>query len=709
MTVPKFPKKLNIPRLKLHQYERYLPTAFDESLTLLEKVNKIIHYIGEYTEVTNDLIDLWNELVEWIKNEGLEELVNKKLEEWLEDGTLYDLFIDDIIDMIQELLEKADDIIAKEYEFDYTQLEPTFIMNLGGLRNAVNQSINIDLETNQLFVTQSDSKTPEGFYITRLTPSGHYIDAMWIPNGGHGTMIGLDRRTNGDLKIWAYHTGKNKLIQFEYEGNKVLTESEVDLLTDFTPQSLGSTYFTPYFDPYFDYLVFRRDDGIVEIRSREEVRNKIDNVLYSVKVDDAENGGDRPMQGCVTYGTKLYWQSGAADNPMKIQLYDAETGEKLKDYTVQELTAEDGKMLYRDDFKEPEGLAYFVNPKTGKHSLLFVITTGGIEKRYHMLYAINQRHANEHWFSMGKLGTQNYAFTRGDGRALSVPDGTTHLNQITKPGIYYISAGQANSIGGFPFVLKDTGWYLVVKPLNQTLDGMQKLIRFTTTLEVMEFHRNFRFDRENFTYEFGEWSKTLKGSPSQEYLDADAWGNRLTNVLMGGEYYITSPQADAFQDFPNESAGFRLYVSNPDSDGQVMQTLVRNSSTHFQVIWRRVNKSTKVATDWAYAIDRRYDAGMNVVYATRVTPSQYGNLLANIRHEGEYYITTTELAQFTDAPGSVPGWLKVSKATSDGRVIQTFTINQKDNFHVYRRMVERDGTPASNWQMYNVDSVFAGG
>ena len=31
-------------KITLQRYERYLPTAFDESLTLLEKMNKLIEY-----------------------------------------------------------------------------------------------------------------------------------------------------------------------------------------------------------------------------------------------------------------------------------------------------------------------------------------------------------------------------------------------------------------------------------------------------------------------------------------------------------------------------------------------------------------------------------------------------------------------------------------------------------------------------------------
>lgn len=77
-----------LPEMFVQQYERYLPTAFDESLTLLEKVNKVIGYLYEIGRITNEMLERWNEVYNWILNDGLEEAVKEKLEEWLLDGTL---------------------------------------------------------------------------------------------------------------------------------------------------------------------------------------------------------------------------------------------------------------------------------------------------------------------------------------------------------------------------------------------------------------------------------------------------------------------------------------------------------------------------------------------------------------------------------------------------------------------------------------------
>ena len=45
--------KSHLRKLFLHQYERYLPTAFDESMSLLEKMNKLIHGFNALIDVVN--------------------------------------------------------------------------------------------------------------------------------------------------------------------------------------------------------------------------------------------------------------------------------------------------------------------------------------------------------------------------------------------------------------------------------------------------------------------------------------------------------------------------------------------------------------------------------------------------------------------------------------------------------------------------------
>ncbi|UKM96364.1 pre-neck appendage protein [Bacillus phage TBA3] len=98
-TKPELKRFEQFGEIMVQLYERYLPTAFDESLTLLEKMNKIIHYLNEIGKVTNELIEEWNKVMEWILNDGLEDLVKETLERWYEEGKFADL----VIQVIDEL------------------------------------------------------------------------------------------------------------------------------------------------------------------------------------------------------------------------------------------------------------------------------------------------------------------------------------------------------------------------------------------------------------------------------------------------------------------------------------------------------------------------------------------------------------------------------------------------------------------------------
>ena len=95
--------------LFIAKYERYLPTAFSDNLTLLQKVNMVIERMNQIGEITNELVDKWNEINKWLINDGLTEEVNKKINELVKDGTLADMINDELLQGIRfELDQKVD-------------------------------------------------------------------------------------------------------------------------------------------------------------------------------------------------------------------------------------------------------------------------------------------------------------------------------------------------------------------------------------------------------------------------------------------------------------------------------------------------------------------------------------------------------------------------------------------------------------------------
>lgn len=143
MFTNQFSVKHNLRKLFLQRYERYLPTAFDESLSILEKMNQLIKAYGKLVDVVNahtehtgetmergfeiiddkmekELKEFHDELVEQkrlyedirdkIHSDLLPDSVKQKLEEWLLNGTIEDLINETIFGDIRERLEFVENI-----------------------------------------------------------------------------------------------------------------------------------------------------------------------------------------------------------------------------------------------------------------------------------------------------------------------------------------------------------------------------------------------------------------------------------------------------------------------------------------------------------------------------------------------------------------------------------------------------------------------
>lgn len=545
-----------------------------------------------------------------------DEELAKRFEEW--DKNLEEL-PDDVMKLVEEWLKNTDEdlynFIRQELVFDINEIEPKFITNLGAVRNAVNQSVNIDLKDNNVYVTQSDNKKNEGFIITRVTPSGKYVSSMYIPGGGHGSTIGLDRKTNGDLKIWLYHNSLKKLIQVEYQDEYELTEEKAREFTDYTPQSVKGHYFTPVFDPYYDYLLLRRDDGVCELRKREDVREFKDDVLYSLTIPEKYRNEYQPLQGIVSYGTDLYYQSGwSQDNEnykgQLISKFDFKTGKQRFEKYVDNVPTELGKDMYRENYNEPEGLAYYVDIY-GKHSLLFVMTGGEIGKRFQMLYAYVQRGGERHWDTIINTGSQLYPLTRADGRAWGIPSNVKKLSDFLEVGTYYIPGSQANELEDFPYKPNkkgdNSGWWLENKPSEQHYNLIQTLTRYSLSRKLFKMTRVV--EKETVytnNAKVGIWTIENTSSYNGEYALAIDFNNKLSNIIYPGEYYFTNNETTKYEDFPQkykEIGGFRLFVSNGDNTRTIIQTLQLKSTVRKYIAWRHVSVENDTASEWVYEMN----------------------------------------------------------------------------------------------------------
>lgn len=579
-------------------YNTNAPSYYDDLARKTKLIEILAHRIWEYDEELRKRFEEWDNLMK-----AFPEIAEQLFREWLRNGTIEKIIreeLEDYKDEVRELIKDIDDYVNG---FDLRTMEPIFINGISGVRNAVNQSINIDYETNHIYTTQSDSKSPEGFHISKLSPSGHLISTMWIEQGGHGTNIGIERKTNGQLKIWFYHTGVGKLVFIPYHDNTSLTLDDAKQLTDMTPTSLKEKGFAVMIDQEYDKLVVRHFDAKVEIRSRKDLIDGIDKIEKQIQVDPNENNDDRPMQGLAVNGNDLYWQSGWGflDSPTKVIKYDLTTGEEVYTRVVDHLPLQRGNDDPYDGYREPEGLFLHVNPYNKKQTLLMVYTTGGLGKRYNIMYGFVQTGAMNHWNSMTQLGSQNYKLTKDDGRALSTLDRWESLDDINEPGEYYLTAKEAERLGDFPYPIAGAGWWVFVSSYNQNFGVIQTIKRASGTRKIISFSRTGTRDRMTGKWSFGIWTVNTTNSHHQEYLNNDDWNDLLENVTIPGEYYITAASTTRFKDTPEEfnNVGCWLNITSGNNGGRIRQELKSNSSQALVMAFRNVDvKTNKPIFDW---------------------------------------------------------------------------------------------------------------
>lgn len=92
MTKPVVTSYAELAPLIVQHYERYLPSAFDDSLTMLQKLNKVFEYCNQVGLITNGVLKQWNEVMEWVLGDGLYFELNKLLGELVENGTFDNIF-----------------------------------------------------------------------------------------------------------------------------------------------------------------------------------------------------------------------------------------------------------------------------------------------------------------------------------------------------------------------------------------------------------------------------------------------------------------------------------------------------------------------------------------------------------------------------------------------------------------------------------------
>lgn len=207
-------RKLN--QLTDFKYERYLPTAFDNSLTLLEKIDKVIEFLNVVIETTNkigeyveektieqdkkikDLRNEFEELKEYMLNGGLEENVINVLNDWYDSGKLSEIINNEVLGEITSVVKENKR--ANEYFWTAPEQPSARTDEQGYFIDAFNVTAN-EIITNymeplRLFDTKyitrdnqgKDSSGTYDIYRYKFTPK-NYKKTLIIDTAMHGGEI----------------------------------------------------------------------------------------------------------------------------------------------------------------------------------------------------------------------------------------------------------------------------------------------------------------------------------------------------------------------------------------------------------------------------------------------------------------------------------------------------------------------------------------
>src|SRR5699024_4217006 len=223
--------KNSLKKLFLQRYERYLPTAFDESMSLLEKMNKLIEAQNSIIDVVNnhvvftskqiergfDIIDTniefqlkafrdeldeqkrqYEEIRDLIHSDLLPDSVAQKLEEWLLNGTIENLLTDTVFPELMERIEQVENRVEERELLDEVNIldYQEFVTEDGNWHDAIQQAL-------------SESRSV-------LFPNGHYKTFPVVSNLSDRAIIG---RGNGTTFEFVRETPTGIVGGFRVEGD----------------------------------------------------------------------------------------------------------------------------------------------------------------------------------------------------------------------------------------------------------------------------------------------------------------------------------------------------------------------------------------------------------------------------------------------------------------------------------------------------------
>ena len=421
----------------VQRYERYLPTAFDESMSLLEKVNKIIHHLHETDQLVNEVVEQWNEVMNWVMGEGLHEVAEEKIEELLESGYFNDL--------IHTLFGDS---------YNYASLKHN--VKLGAYLDIfdIMQTCVFDKKNQCLYVAYEDQhkrfSTPT-MIIAKLNTTGQLLGEMFFQNIGHGDGFNIDLTNSKNMILNLSQNGNYMTVRTAFTNGQTINDlaSQTTVLTQFGGRDWKlsfneeQTVFT---------LMDANDPSFVNVYEQNILN--VSSLPSPTRVI-ALDASARPYQGMAVGRKSIFVLTGVDGSssqinqyPHKIWEYEIATGNLINSRPLIEFVS----MQSSNGYSEPEGLQVVLDENYSE-ILLVGYVRGQFRQRINEIYEISAKGTD----ALTRRISRGYYRENGGVKGI-VDDANQLLSDIFETGAWTVNTAKDTPTGRRGFLYNDVSY-----------------------------------------------------------------------------------------------------------------------------------------------------------------------------------------------------------------------------------------------------------
>lgn len=453
MTKPTISTFNKIAPLSTHEYERYLPTAFDPSLSMLEKINKSIQKMFEVGEITNAVVEQWNTVMEWVMSDGLTESVKIKIGQMFQDG-------------------EFNEIISGLWGDAYNYASADHDAKSGAILDIpdIMQTVVYDKIAKCLYVAYEDQQqrfSTETLIIAKLDTTGRVIGEMFFNGFGHGDGMFIDVTQSENIVLNLEKNGEYKTVRVAFSlGRTYHSFSELTVITQFN----GQNWKTGFNEDLSTFALINPSLATQKVNIYKRNLFAIDSSLPAPDLTITLDPSAKPYQGIAVGRKSVFVLTGTDANSSSINLYP---------HTLWEYSIEDGSLVKRkpltdfvsressNGYSEPEGLQIVLDEYFSE-ILLVGYARGPFRQRINEIYELGAKGTNSLTRRIPK------GFYRENGAVKKrINDENFVLADLYEAGAYYVSIASDAPTGRQGFLYNDVSF-----------DGVNILQRFVSNIGI---------------------------------------------------------------------------------------------------------------------------------------------------------------------------------------------------------------------------------